>query len=171
MKTSRKSVSDHTRVTDGADILLAEGANGLCVCLPQDAAKAELVHVGDVMETGQIQSVSLAMVVMMQWAGESRVQGAAPLHWHHCSGCFTLQETEARVSGCAGAGSSSVPAPQQETPRPQPHGWAIPCPPPAAPGHVPHTAYHHCCECTLWGPGCLSQAGLGKHGNGCRDGH
>lgn len=36
------------RVTDGADILLAEGANGLCVCLPQDAAKAELVHVGDV---------------------------------------------------------------------------------------------------------------------------
>lgn len=86
------------------------------------------------METGQIQSVSLAMVVMMQWAGESRVQGPAPLHWHHCK---KQRPGSVAVLGQAAAVSRPL---SRKPPGPSPM---------AGPSHAPHLLPQGMCPTQL----------------------
>ena len=70
----------------------------------------------------------------VRW-GELMVMSCSPAPALQKQLSHTLRGRE-KVTGCA-------PAPQQETPQPQPqpHGWVVPCPPRAAPGHVsPHSS-------------------------------
>ena len=116
----------------------------------------------------------------------SRPPSPAPQQWK----MSTVRGREPWSFPVPGTDRRNVLLPQQETLpaphlcRPMPHTLtASDCSPGPGSSPIPeltplphwgtcsYTAHLRCCTCTLRGPSCLSQAGQGITGDGCRDGH